>query len=92
MPITTMLKIVLAHKIRIFQGSLPITARFKKVLEFSGREADDFKSKKIETEHLLLCLLREEESVAAQVLSMHDVDYKRAYKELQNIIDGKLPF
>jgi len=92
MPITTMLKIALAHKIRIFRGSLPVTARLKKVLEFSGQEADDLKSKRIETEHLLLCLLREEESVAAQVLSIHDVDYKRAYEELQNIIGGKLPF
>ncbi len=91
MPLPTMLKVILAHKVRIFKRSLPVTARLKKALEFSGREADALESKKIETEHLLLGLLREEEGMAATALSKYDVDYKRAYGELQNIIGGKLP-
>ncbi|MCI0596811.1 MAG: ATP-dependent Clp protease ATP-binding subunit, partial [candidate division Zixibacteria bacterium] len=70
-------------------GQLPLTARAKKTLELSGQEARALKSKDIDTEHILLALLKEEEGVAAQVLSMYDVDYKEAYEELKNIITGK---
>ncbi|MEW5875083.1 MAG: ATP-dependent Clp protease ATP-binding subunit [Candidatus Zixiibacteriota bacterium] len=70
-------------------GQLPLTARAKKTLEVAGQEARALKSKEIDTEHLLLALLKDEEGVAAQVLSMYDVDYKDAYEELKNIRGGK---
>jgi len=70
-------------------GQLPLTARAKKTLEVSGQEARALKSKDIDTEHILLALLKDEEGVAAQVLSMYEVDYKEAYEELKNIISGK---
>jgi len=70
-------------------GQLPLTARAKKTLEISGNEARALKSKDIDTEHILLALLKDEEGVAAQVLSMYDVDYKEAYDELRNIQTGK---
>jgi len=70
-------------------GQLPLTARAKKTLELSGQEARALKSKDIDTEHILLALLKEEEGVAAQVLSMYDVDYKEVYEELKNIQTGK---
>src|SRR5512137_1489733 len=70
-------------------GQLPLTARAKKTLEVSGQEARALKSKDIDTEHILLALLKDEEGVAAQVLSMYDIDYKEAYEELRNIQSGK---
>ena len=70
-------------------GQLPLTARAKKTLEVSGNEARALKSKDIDTEHILLALLKDEEGVASQVLSMYDVDYKEAYEELRNIQSGK---
>jgi len=70
-------------------GQLPLTARAKKTLEVSGNEARALKSKDIDTEHILLALLKDEEGVAAQVLSMYDVDYKEVYEELRNIQSGK---
>ncbi len=70
-------------------GQLPLTARAKKTLEVSGQEARALKSKDIDTEHLLLALLKDEEGVAAQVLSTYEVDYKEAYEELKNINNGK---
>ncbi len=70
-------------------GQLPLTARAKKTLEVAGQEARALKSKEIDTEHLLLALLKDEEGVAAQVLSMYDVDYKDAYEELKNIRGGR---
>jgi ATP-dependent Clp protease ATP-binding subunit ClpC len=70
-------------------GQLPLTARAKKTLEVAGQEARALKSKEIDTEHIFLALLKDEEGVAAQVLSMYDVDYKDAYEELKNIRGGK---
>ncbi|MBD3167901.1 MAG: AAA domain-containing protein [candidate division Zixibacteria bacterium] len=70
-------------------GQLPLTARAKKTLEVSGNEARALKSKDIDTEHILLALLKDEEGVAAQVLSMYELDYKEAYEELRNIQSGK---
>jgi ATP-dependent Clp protease ATP-binding subunit ClpC len=70
-------------------GQLPLTARAKKTLEVSGHEARALKSKEIDTEHILLALLKDEEGVASQVLSMYDIDYKEVYEELKNIQGGK---
>ncbi|SYZ74637.1 Chaperone protein ClpB [Candidatus Zixiibacteriota bacterium] len=70
-------------------GNLPLTARAKKTLEVSGQEARALKSKDIDTEHILLALLKDEEGVAAQVLSMYEIDYKEVYEELKNIQSGK---
>jgi len=70
-------------------GQLPLTARAKKTLEVSGQEARALKSKDIDTEHILLALLKDEEGVAAQVLSTYEIDYKEAYEELKNVQGGK---
>jgi ATP-dependent Clp protease ATP-binding subunit ClpC len=70
-------------------GQLPLTARAKKTLEVAGQEARALKSKEIDTEHILLALLKDEEGVAAQVLSMFDIDYKDVYEELKNIQSGQ---
>lgn len=70
-------------------GQLPLTARAKKTLELATQEARALRSKEVDCEHILLALLRDEEGVAAQVLSMYDVDYKEAYEELKNIRVGR---
>jgi len=70
-------------------GQLPLTARAKKTLEVSGQEARALKSKDIDTEHIFLALLKDEEGVAAQVLSTYEIDYKEAYEELKNVQNGK---
>ncbi|KPJ48389.1 MAG: hypothetical protein AMJ41_05020, partial [candidate division Zixibacteria bacterium DG_27] len=70
-------------------GQLPLTARAKKTLEISGNEARALRSKDIDTEHILLALLKDEEGVAAQVLAMYDLDYKEVYEELRNILSGR---
>jgi len=70
-------------------GQLPLTARAKKTLEVSGQEARALKSKDIDTEHILLALLKDEEGVASQVMTMFEIDYKEVYDELRNIQGGK---
>jgi len=69
-------------------GQLPLTARAKKTLEVAGQEARALKSKDIDTEHILLALLKDEEGVAAQVLTMYDISYQEVYDELKNILSG----
>jgi ATP-dependent Clp protease ATP-binding subunit ClpC len=66
----------------ITAGRLPLTPRAKKTLEVSVLEARAFKSKDIDTEHILLALLKDEEAVAAQVLSTHEIDYKKAHSRV----------
>lgn len=59
-------------------GHIPFTARAKKVLELSLREALQFGHHYIGTEHLLLGLIREGRGVAAQVLADLGADLERA--------------
>ncbi len=54
-------------------GAPPFTSRAKKVLELSLREALKLGHNYIGTEHLLLGILREPDSVAAQILASYDV-------------------
>jgi len=54
---------------RVTGSSVPFTARAKKVLELSVREAVALRHGSIGTEHLLLGLLREGGGLAAQILA-----------------------
>jgi ATP-dependent Clp protease ATP-binding subunit ClpC len=69
-------------------GQLPLTAQAKKTIEVSAQEARALKSKNIDTEHILLALLKDEEGVAAQVLTMYDLCYSDVLDELKNILAG----
>jgi ATP-dependent Clp protease ATP-binding subunit ClpC len=60
---------IIGHGTKPPAGHIPFTPRAKKVLELALREALQLGHKYIGTEHLLLGLLREEEGVAAQVLT-----------------------
>ena len=52
---------------------IPFAASAKRSLHFAAEEADRLRHRYIGTEHLLLGLLREEESVAASALAAHGV-------------------
>ena len=64
------------------RGELPLTARTKKVLEFAKIEAVRMKADKVGTEHIVLAMLREGESVGAQILFGHDVSADTFLKAL----------
>jgi ATP-dependent Clp protease ATP-binding subunit ClpA len=55
-------------------GHLRFTARSKKALELSLREALRLKHNQIGTGHILLGLIREGEGLAAQIITMYGVD------------------
>jgi uncharacterized protein (TIGR03067 family) len=61
-------KIVQSGPDRVTMGKLPQTPRAKKVIEYAIEEARIFNHNYVDTEHLLLGLLRESDGVAGQVL------------------------
>lgn len=69
-------------------GNPPLTKRAEKILKATYLEAKTFKSDVIGTEHLLLSLSKEKDCLAAQVLSMFNVEYETIRRELTNIMSG----
>ena len=63
--------------------NLPLTRQAEKVLKITRLEAKLLKSSVIGTEHLLLSILREENNVAAQILSRFGVTYDVVRSELE---------
>jgi ATP-dependent Clp protease ATP-binding subunit ClpA len=61
-------KIVRSGPDMVTMGKLPRTPHAKKVIEYSIEEARNLNHNYVDTEHLLLGLLQEQEGVAAQVL------------------------
>ncbi len=69
-------------------GNIPLTKQAEKVLKITYLEAKLYKSDVIGTEHLLLSLLRDDENIAAQILSQFSIVYDTVRKELDNILSG----
>src|SRR5436190_7062863 len=67
-------------------GQIPFTPRAKKVLELALREALSLGHNYIGTEHILLGLVRENESVAARIL----LDFDAGREKLRGRIIGML--
>jgi ATP-dependent Clp protease ATP-binding subunit ClpC len=63
-------------------------AEAKKVLETTKEIARNMKHNWIGTEHLLLGLIKEENTVAARSLRQFNVDFNKAQREVLNVIDG----
>ncbi len=70
-------------------GNIPLTKQAEKVLKITYLEAKLYKSDVIGTEHLILSLLRDDDNIAAQILSQFSVSYDNVRQELDNIISGK---
>ena len=69
-------------------GSPPFTPRAKKVLELSLREAMQRNDSYIETEHLLLGLVREGEGVAANILVSLGADLGSVRQKVIELMSG----
>ena len=68
-------------------GNIPYTPRVKKVLALAGKEAKALQHSYVDTEHILLGLLREGEGVAARVLKSLEVDLDRTRNEVLKELD-----
>ncbi|MFC1585522.1 ATP-dependent Clp protease ATP-binding subunit [Fibrobacterota bacterium] len=67
---------------------IPFTPRAKKVLEIAAQEARSMGHKYIGTEHLLLALMKDNESAAANVLGSIGVEYDRVKEEIIRVLRG----
>jgi ATP-dependent Clp protease ATP-binding subunit ClpC len=71
-------------------GHIPFTPGAKKVLELSLREAQQLGHTHIDTEHILLGLIREGQGVAAQVLVKLGAHLNRVRQEVTRVAgDGR---
>ena len=71
-------------------NSLPLTKQAEKVIRITVLEAKSLKSTTVETEHLMLSILKNKENVATQILNHYNVDYDRFKGEL-SILQGGSP-
>ena len=71
-------------------NSLPLTKQAEKVIRITVLEAKSLKSTTVETEHLMLSILKNKENVATQILHHYEVDYERFKSEL-SILQGNSP-
>ncbi|WP_425322691.1 Clp protease N-terminal domain-containing protein [Actinoplanes ianthinogenes] len=70
-------------------GHIPFSARNKKVLELSLREAIRLKHKFIAPEHIMLGMLREGEGLATLILSERQVDFDRLRAGLTRSLEAR---
>lgn len=63
-------------------NSLPLTKQAEKVIRVTVLEAKALKSPTVETEHLMLSILKNKENIATQILNQFDVDYDLFRNEL----------
>jgi ATP-dependent Clp protease ATP-binding subunit ClpC len=71
---------------QVVAGRLPHTPRTKKVIDYAIEEARNLDHNYVGTEHLLLGLLREQESVAAQVLMNLGLKLDLVREEVLNLL------
>jgi ATP-dependent Clp protease ATP-binding subunit ClpA len=77
---------IVASAEEVTSGQIPFTPRAKKVLDLAWREALTLGYSYIGTEHILLGLVRENEGVAARILSDLDADSEK----IRNKVIGML--
>nr|MCU0402947.1 ATP-dependent Clp protease ATP-binding subunit [Chitinophagaceae bacterium] len=63
-------------------NSLPLTKQAEKVIRVTVLEAKALKSPLVESEHLMLSILKNRENLATQILLQYDVDYDTFRNEL----------
>lgn len=73
-------------------NSLPLTKQAEKVIRVTVLEAKSLKSAMVESEHLMLSILKNKENIATQILLQYEVDYDSFRNELGVIAnDGVHP-
>ncbi|QDU69254.1 ATP-dependent Clp protease ATP-binding subunit [Engelhardtia mirabilis] len=84
-------KLVKTGPSMVTMGQLPFTPRAKKVLELSMEEASNLGHNYIGTEHLLLGLIKENEGIAAKVLTNLGVKLEDVREEVLEFLGADAP-
>ncbi|MEI6019600.1 MAG: ATP-dependent Clp protease ATP-binding subunit [Bacteroidota bacterium] len=69
-------------------ANIPLVKQAEKTLKLTYLEAKTFKSVQIGTEHLLLCILKENDNVVTKTLLKYGIDYDAARAELEGFMDN----
>jgi ATP-dependent Clp protease ATP-binding subunit ClpC len=72
-------------------GNIPLTRKAEKVLKVTFLEAKMMKSGVVDTEHLLLSILKEKDNPASTVLMDFDIDYEIFKTELEFVLSETNP-
>ncbi len=72
-------------------NSLPLTKQAEKVIRVTVLEAKALKSPLVESEHLMLSILKNKENAATQILMQYDVDYDSFRNELGMVRSNEGP-
>jgi ATP-dependent Clp protease ATP-binding subunit ClpC len=67
-------------------ANIPLLKQAEKALKLTYLEAKTFKANEIGTEHLLLCILKDEDNVATKALQRFGVNYDATRTELEEYI------
>ncbi len=71
-------------------NSLPLTKQAEKVIRITVLEAKAVKSANVESEHLMLSILKNKENIATQIMNQFEVDYDLFKTEL-GFVSNDLP-
>jgi ATP-dependent Clp protease ATP-binding subunit ClpC len=69
-------------------ANIPLVKQAEKTLKLTYLEAKTFKSVQIGTEHLLLCILKENDNIVTKTLLKYGIDYDAARAELEGFLDN----
>ena len=69
-------------------ANIPLVKQAEKTLKLTYLEAKTFKSIQIGTEHLLLCILKDNDNVVTKTLIKSGVDYDAVRAELEGFLDN----
>ncbi|WP_416438188.1 ATP-dependent Clp protease ATP-binding subunit [Phnomibacter sp. MR] len=69
-------------------NSLPLTKQAEKVIRVTVLEAKSLKSSTVESEHLMLSILKNKENIATQILMQYEVDYDIFKNELGVLLNS----
>lgn len=69
-------------------ANIPLVKQAEKTLKLTYLEAKTFKSVQIGTEHLLLCILKDNDNVVTKTLLKSGVDYDATRAELEGFLDN----
>ncbi|HRP53970.1 MAG TPA: ATP-dependent Clp protease ATP-binding subunit, partial [Fluviicola sp.] len=73
-------------------GNIPLVKQAEKLLKITYLEAKVFKSPLIGTEHLLISMLKDDDSVVCRILNKYGLNYNTVKDELMNMLDeNKMP-
>jgi len=69
-------------------SNIPLVKQAEKTLKFTYLEAKVFKAPQIGTEHLLLCILKDNDNVVTKALTKLGVDYNAVKLELEGLMEN----